>query len=95
MGSNKSATMSLTTNSGITYGASIVDGSAAGVYRVNYSLPKTQTAGSYNLNVYLRGNLVPTSRVTVLACTNAHAYEWNYVAASGNTVNRGAVEYTI
>ena len=41
IGSNKSSEMSLSTNSGVTYSASIVDDTSAGVYRVEYSVPTT------------------------------------------------------
>lgn len=56
VGSNTRETMTLSTNSGVTYEASIVDDTSVGVYQVEYSLPKSQTSGFYNLNVYLGGS---------------------------------------
>lgn len=95
VGSNKSAVMSLSTNSGVTYTASIVDSSSAGVYQVNISLPKTQTTGTYNYNVRFYSATVPTSQVSIIACTNAHALSQGFVAAAGSTVTRSAITQLI
>lgn len=95
VGSSKSAVMALSTNSGVTYTASIVDDSSVGVYTVNIALPKTQTTGTYNYNVMLGGSTVPTSQVRIIACTNENALIEGLVAADGSTADRGTLEYEI
>ena len=95
VGSNMSSIMSLSTNSGVTYTASIVDDTSGGVYRVEIDLPKQQTLGIYNYNVYLGGQLVSTPQVDIIECTNAYALTEGLVVDDGTTTSRGNVEYTI
>ena len=59
------------------------------------SLSKTQTAGTYNYNVLMLGQTVPTATVTVKACINTIAESLGLVESAGTTETLSTIYYTI
>ena len=61
VGSSHSVTVALASNPSTTFTGTLSDDTSTGIYKVDMSLPKTQTVGIYDYSVLLSGLAVPTS----------------------------------
>lgn len=85
MGFEKSAFLVFTSDSSVTVTASLVDDSSPGVYFVEFTIPTTQTLGTYSHTVTMLGEEVFTPIGSIMACSNALAQTKGLVAAPGTS----------